>query len=320
MAARLMPRLYRRQEEEFENNHEFTFATPDGNPPQLDINGMGLAFHAIEKLGPTTATTMLEQRRRSFDIDRYRQRHPALVARREQDLQVLERHLGRLPVSEVLPNSDREAAAFRPELVRRLDALPEQTFRSVEALVRRHRDPHDEFTFAAFDFIHAPGGHAPMVDFRDNPWLGEALHLARENGVLISLICHAPVGITSTWQRIDGEGKAYRVAENQFLDATITVASKYGERAAESASYVHVPGERTRLTYYVDEALKEAGFMVRIAVNPSAVKLIYEPAVRLLTGNGPQAIDAQARKIRSIVPASPALNEGRRLKDGQLTA
>lgn len=50
-------------------------------------------------------------------------------------------------------------------------------------------------------------------------------------------------------QRIDSEGEAYPVAENPFLDATISVASKYGERAAKSASYVHVPGERTRLTY-----------------------------------------------------------------------
>jgi putative intracellular protease/amidase len=177
---------------EFKDEYEFTFATPDGNTPQLDINGMGLAMHGIEKTGPLSTTTMFEQRRRSFDVDRYRQRHATLVERREQELQLLERHLGRLPVSEILPNTEREATAFRPDLVRRLAKLPTQTFHSLEALVRRHRDPDDEFTFAQFDFLHAPGGHAPMVDFRDNPWLGEALHLARENGVLISLICHAP--------------------------------------------------------------------------------------------------------------------------------
>jgi hypothetical protein len=38
------------------------------------------------------------------------------------------------------------------------------------------------------------------------------------------------------------------------------------------------------------------------------VKLIYEPAVRLVTGNGPQAIDALARKIRSIVSTLPVLS------------
>jgi putative intracellular protease/amidase len=296
---------------ESEHDHEFTFATPDGNPPQLDINGMGLAFHAIEKLGQQTATTMLEQRRASFDADRYRRRHAALVQRREQELRLLERHLGRLPVSEILPNTDREAAAFRPELVRRLEALQPQRFYSVEALVRRHRDPHDQFSFADFDFLHAPGGHAPMVDFRDNPWLGEALHLAREHGVLISLICHAPIAMTSTWQRVDRQGSAYQVAENPFLEATIATVPKHGERAAESAGYVHLPGQRTRLTYYVDEALKEAGFTLRTGLNPAAVKLLYEPAVGLLTGNGPQTIDAQARTLRSIVSTRPALRDAR---------
>lgn len=206
---------------------------------------MGLAFHSIERVGPTTLLTTLEQRRRSFDVERYRQRHADLARRREEELRLLERQLGRLPVSETLPNTEPEVAAFHPELVRRLAALPTRTFHSLESLVQRHRDPSDGFSFAEFDFIHAPGGHAPMVDFRDNPWLGEALHLAREHGVLlISLICHAPVALTSTWQR-------------------------------------------------VDEALKEAGFTVRTGLNPSGVKVVYEPALRLLTDNGPQAIDAR---------------------------
>src|SRR2546423_15381091 len=40
--------------EEFEDDYEFTFAPPDGNVPQLDINGMALAMHAIEKIGTRT--------------------------------------------------------------------------------------------------------------------------------------------------------------------------------------------------------------------------------------------------------------------------
>src|SRR6266487_3070204 len=36
---------------EFENDYEFTFATPDGNAPQLDINNINLTIHAIEKTG-----------------------------------------------------------------------------------------------------------------------------------------------------------------------------------------------------------------------------------------------------------------------------
>src|SRR6266571_2146521 len=153
---------------EFENDYEFTFATPDGNAPQLDINGMALSVHAIEKTGAKTLPMRMQQRRRSFDVSSFRQRHP--------------------------------------DLIRRLDKLPEGTFHSLPELVSRHRDPADPFTFADFDFIHAPGGHAPMVDFRDNPWLGETLHTARENGVTISLICHAPIAVTSTRQRVDAQG------------------------------------------------------------------------------------------------------------------
>src|SRR6266508_525435 len=121
---------------EFENDYEFTFATPDGNVPQLDINGMGLAMHAIEKIATKTGPRSRQQRRRSFDVGSFRRRHPDLVARREQEVQLLE-------------------------------------------LVQRHRDRADAFTFADFDFIHAPGGHAQMAAFRDAPWLGETLHLAR---------------------------------------------------------------------------------------------------------------------------------------------
>src|SRR6266516_2471420 len=150
---------------EFEDDYEFTFATPDGNAAQLDINSMALSVQSIEKTGAKTLPMRMQQRRRSFDVSSFRQRHPDLVARREQEVRLLERHIGRIPVSELLPNSEPELAEYRPELIRRLDKLPEGTFHSLQELVGRHRDPADPFTFADFDFIHAPGGHAPMVDF-----------------------------------------------------------------------------------------------------------------------------------------------------------
>ncbi len=298
---------------EFENDYEFTFATPDGNVPQLDINGMGLAFHAIEKVATKTVTLGMQQRRRPFDASSFRQRHPDLVARREQEVQLLERHLGRILVSELLPASEPELAEFRPELIRRLDALPQRTFHSLQELVLRHRDPADAFSFADFDFIHAPGGHAPMVDFRDEPWLGETLHAARENGVTISLICHAPLAMTSTRQRIDAQGRPYLVEDNPFLAATVSVVPKIGERIAMRAGYPRVPGKTTRVPYFVDEAIKEAGFTVVSPLNISAAKLAYEPSVRLLTGNGPQAIDQQTAKLRNILTDTPAARTGEQM-------
>ncbi|MEV5491202.1 hypothetical protein AB0L47_24955 [Streptomyces bobili] len=291
---------------EFEDDYEFTFATPDGNAPQLDINGMALSMHYIEKIGARTIPLRMQQRRRSFTVNSFRERHPELVARREQEVRLLERHIGRIPVSDLLPNSEPELAEYRPELIRRLDKLPEGTFHSLQDLVQRHRDPADAFTLADFDFIHTPGGHAPMVDFRDNPWLGETLHTARENGVTISLICHAPIAVTSTRQRIDAQGAAYSVKDNPFLAAPIATVPKMGELFALSFLYPHVPGKKTRLPYFVDVAIKEAGFTVASSLNMSAPQTAYEPSVRLLTGNGPQAVDKQTAELRSILTHSPA--------------
>ena len=53
---------------EFEDDYEFTFATPDGNAPQLDINSMSLAMHAIEKTATKAIPLGMQQRSRSFDV------------------------------------------------------------------------------------------------------------------------------------------------------------------------------------------------------------------------------------------------------------
>ena len=301
---------------EFENEYEFTFVTPDGKAPQLDINGMALSMQYIETIGYKTIPLRMQQYRRSFDVNSFRQRYPKLVNRREQELQLLERHIGKLTVSELLPNSEQELTKYRSELVSRLDKLPEGTFHSLQELVQRHRNPADSFKFADFDFIHAPGGHAPMVDFQDNPWLGETLHLARENGVIISLICHAPIGVTSTRQRIDTQGQPYLVSDNPFLAASISTVPKIGELFALRFLYPHVLGKKTRTSYFVDKAIKEAGFKLATSINIAAPKLAYEPSVQLLTGNGPQAIDQQTAKLRTILTDTPA---ARRTNDKQLS-
>jgi len=296
---------------EFEDEYDFTFATPDGKAPQLDINGLSLAFHATDKLGTATVTTTMGQRGRRFSLDRFRQRHAELTARREDELLLLERHLGQVPVSDVLPNTERDVEALHPEVVARLSQLPRHAFSSVEALVRRHRDPLDEFSLADFDFIHVPGGHAPMVDFANNAWLGEALHVARENKVTISMICHAPIAMTSTQQRIDGDGAPYPVTDNPFQAATVTMMSKLGELIAFTTGYPHLPGQRTRPAYYIDDAVKDAGFTVKTSLNPSSVLVIHDPEVGVLTGNGPQAIDAQTTKLRHVVAARTGIADRR---------
>ncbi|MEV7289885.1 hypothetical protein AB0O01_35950 [Streptomyces sp. NPDC093252] len=291
---------------EFEDTHDFVFTTPDGKVPQLDVNGLALSIHAIEKIGNAQASASLAQHRGSFDPHRFRARRVPLAERREQELRLLEGHLGRVPVSEALPKTDKEVADFRPGLVERLSRLEEKTFPSFEEVLARHRAPDDPFDLGGFDFVHVPGGHAPMVDFRDNPWFGEILHLAREKGVPMSLICHAPIALTSTAQRVDERGWPVPVGDNPFRGTKIAAAGKRAGNLMLRIGYPSVPGKRTRLHYHVDEALEEAGFPVSGTLNPSSVRVVYDPALRLLTGNGPQAIDQQTRRLRSVLAETPA--------------
>ncbi len=287
---------------EFGDEYDFTFATPDGAVPQLDINGMALAWHAVPGCGAATARAGFEQAGR-FDVDRYRARRPELIARRDAELELAYRHLGRLPVSAVLPNSDKEVALLRDDLARTFQALPERTYLSARQLVERHRDPNDPFELGDFDFVHMPGGHAPMIDFVDNSWLGELLNTLHEEGVILSLICHAPVAMVSARYRVRADGAVVTSADHAFAGVRLTTVPRHGEIFALTVAYPKVPRERTRLTFFVDDALKAAGYQVRTTLNPAAVKVIWEEKAKLLTGNGPQAIDEQAARLRAVLRA-----------------
>ncbi|NHV25872.1 hypothetical protein HAV18_06380 [Burkholderia sp. D-99] len=279
---------------EFENDHEFVLCTPDGTVPQLDINGLSLPFMATDAL--TRAVVGYTVAPKGFAA-----RNPGLVERRTAELELAYRHLGALPVSSVLPKTDPEAAAMRDEVVDAFAKLPTKDYLSAQEVVTRHRNPDDAFSLADFDFIHFPGGHAPMVDFRDSPWIGELINLAYEEGVVLSMICHAPVAMTSARFRVDRDGKYREVTDHPFAAAQLTTVPKHGEVIALTTNYPKIPGKKTRLEYYVDEALKEAGYRVLSTLDPAAIRLVWEPHLRLLTSNGPQSVDAQARQLRSIV-------------------
>ncbi|WP_345313318.1 DJ-1/PfpI family protein [Gordonia alkaliphila] len=180
--------------------------------------------------------------------------------------------------------------AKNPELVARRDA-------------EKHRDAADDLSLAEFDFMFAPGGHAPMVDFHDNPVLGELLNSLRENAIPISLICHAPVAMTSARYRLDADGVPIVNDDHAFKGARVTTVPKYGEVPMFKVGYPKIPGEKTRPLYYVDEALKDAGYDVSLTLNPSAIRVIWDEEHLLLTGNGPQSVDAQADKLFQIVAA-----------------
>lgn len=279
---------------EFESDYEFTLCTPDGAVPQLDINGLSLPFMAGS--GLMRAVTCQTVAPKSFS-----RRRPDLVARRSAELELAYRHLGALPVSHALPNTDPEAVALRGQVVEAFGRLEQKQYLSAQAVIERHRDPGDAFSLANFDFIHFPGGHAPMVDFRNSPWLGELINVAYEENVVLSMICHAPVAMTSAQFRIDRDGQPQSYPNHPFAGTSLTTVPKHGEILALTTNYPKIPGHRTRLMYYVDEALKEAGYRVLATCNPGAVKMVWESRLRLLTTNGPQSIDVQAKQLRAIV-------------------
>lgn len=286
---------------EFERDYEFVFATPDGHVPQLDVNGMALSFHGIEKLGVEFFKSMLAQGSKKFNPAAYRAANPSLVARRDQELELAYRHLGHLPVSQVLPKTDLEAAAMRDTFAMAFAELPKREYLSIQQLIAFDDDPDNPFSLGDFDFMHAPGGHAPMVDFHDNPLMGELLNRLYQHKVLISLICHAPVAMTSAKYRIDAKGKPVIQQNNPFRGAAVTTVPKFGELIALMSSYPKVPGKKTRLPYYVDQAIEQAGYQVHTSLNPTAARLEWAENVKLLTGNGPQAIDQQAARLRTLL-------------------
>ncbi|MFI1031528.1 hypothetical protein [Streptomyces sp. NPDC020951] len=290
----------------FENDYDLILATPDGNPPQLDINGLALNFHAAGNLGSATARTTIQSAARHSGPQAMRAKNPALLERRDAELALARRHLGRIPVSQALPRTDREAASIRDEVVASFESLPEHHYHSIPELIRRHRDPSDDFSLDSFAFVHMPGGHAPMVDFHDNPWMGELLHTLRESAVPISLICHAPVALTSARHRVDDEGTVTTDEQHGFKGARITTVPRHGERMMLEMQYPKVPGEATRLPYYVDVALDAAGYDVNLTLNPAAAKVVWDDEHTLLTGNGPQSIDAQTEHLVRITQRTSA--------------
>ena len=94
---------------EFENDYEFTLATPDGEAPQIDTNGFSIPWHATDKMTEVYADSVQEFTDPNFNISAYRDKYADLVERRERELQLLERHLGRLPVTDPLPSTDRKS-------------------------------------------------------------------------------------------------------------------------------------------------------------------------------------------------------------------
>ena len=285
--------------EVFKDEYEFTFATTDGAIPTLDINGETLLMHTANKL-PVKSVELTVKLNCKFDVDKYRENNAEYVNRRRKELEIAGELMGKLKVSKALPRSNKEAKIFKDEIQEYMDTLKEHKFMSLKEIIEKDDDVNDEFKLSNFRFVHIPGGHAPMVDFVDNPYLGEVLNRIYENNILLSLICHAPIALSSAKYRIDKNNNVINVDDHAYKGANITAFGKVEELQVALGGFYHVPGEKTRLEYYITDKLRDDGYIVS-TTKEFLPKVIYDESKNLITGNGPQAIDIQAKKLKEIL-------------------
>ena len=267
---------------------------PDGNPPQLDINGFSLWHYSSDKQAAAQAIAELAP---TNDAAALRDRLPEAHAGRAAEVAAAAPVLGRLDISEPLPGTEWESRIYRAELERRFADLALRRYLSARELVAKDRDPQDSFSFGEVAFLHVPGGHAPMVDCVDNPYLGEVLNRFNEEGVLVSLICHGPAALLSSRYRVGADGSTVEAA-SRFAGARITVLPKNVDRIVLEQGYLKAPGRTTRFAYNLDDALSDAGFDVQ----PSEfgeILVVLDERTRLLTGNGPAACGRQVETLRA---------------------
>ena len=110
--------------------------------------------------------------------------------------------------------------------------------------------------------------------------------------------------------QLPGVSEVYSTTGDFDLVAILKVKSFEDIASSVTEHMVKIPGivrTNTISAFRVySKTDKEAGFTLATSPNISAPKLAYEPSVRLLTGNGPQAIDQQAAKLRSVLTSTRA--------------
>jgi len=307
---------------EFQGTHQFTFATPDGVSPQIDINGLDLDFHVQGAKAPifNTKTNLGFLWRENFPklsskpedfINRFRQKRPEEIDHRTKDINAAMELMGKLDISEPIHNTNPEVLDIHHKVTEGFNRQEEKKFYSLREILNRDNDVNDQFKLNEFDFVYLPGGHGPMVDLADNPYLGEILNRMHENQKLIVAICHGPIGLRSAIYRIDKNGKPIKNLKSFALKgAKITTVSSFEESLMLRIGYIRAAQDqsRTKLEYFVDDALKAVGYEVkygsplvkRIQFYPGKPKVIYDDKFKVLTSNGPQAVDELVEKLLQI--------------------
>jgi len=265
--------------EEFEKrNVEFVFASVDGKVPSIDINGFDLRFYQTGVRAPFFQISPVKY---SSNNKTYLRRYRELISSWK--------YFGSLKLSEVLPNTNRSSIEFKNFIEEEQSKrdFNEREFLSLKSIALKGIDE--------YDMVYIPGGHAPMVDMKDNAALGEVLNMFHDEKKLISAICHGPIALHSLNYGLDEKGNKYKRELFPLENFKITTVSKNEELFVLKHKYPKVPGVDTRLTYFVNEELEKTGFDVQYSAFLGLPKVIEDR--HLITGNGPQAIDSLVEKI-----------------------
>lgn len=130
-----------------------------------------------------------------------------------------------------------------------------------------------------FRGVFLPGGHAPMEDLYRSADLGRVLRHFHRHGKPTALICHAPVALLAARTGSGWIYSGYRM----------TIFSTAEEIQEENAG--HLDGH---LTFYVEQALRDAGGKVSVA-KPWTSNVVQDR--ELITGQNPMSDEAFAAAL-----------------------
>ena len=233
-----------------EAGYSFDFATPDGEPPTWDANGLELPWFVLGDRDPLAFARDVRQG----------------TQHRDEQVSVLMEAFGPLKIS---------AKQTTPELAR---AIATWTSWNAEPRPKPRKLADVAATIDGSDYVGmvVPGGHAPMSDLAFDPDLGKIVRHFHDENKPIGLICHGPVALMSTLATTDAAksvagGWTYATAADRakrlddwhamkgkvewpFAGYRLTVESSAEEQVMEE-----VFAGRRRVTYYVDHELEEMG-------------------------------------------------------------
>jgi putative intracellular protease/amidase len=146
-------------------------------------------------------------------------------------------------------------------------------------------DRIDSPTVETYAGIFIPGGHAPMVDLKDNPDLGRILTQSHLNNKPTIAICHGPVGFLSC---VQPEGSWI------YKGYHMTCYSKLEEHIGEELG--QIPGH---LPYYVSDELRKHGAIVKNSIVSFIPHVMRDR--EMLTGQDPFAADRLGKEAVKMI-------------------